>query len=79
MCTFLLFRAFAIVETIESKYAIDHLPHHELYELSPQQLISCEVVTYLDGCDGGVLVIAFDTLVKVRGVMAVSWPLHSIL
>ena len=53
-------RAFAVVETIASAYAIEN---GHLYQLSPQQLISCDYHPNmsLDGCKGGSLKEAFQT------------------
>ena len=53
-------RAFAVVETIASAYAIQS---NHLYQLSPQQLISCDYypTLSLDGCQGGSLKEAFQT------------------
>ena len=58
-------RAFAIVETIASRYAIQY---NHLYELSPQQLISCDFdpAVGLEGCNGGDINVALWELVKVR-------------
>lgn len=58
------YRAFAIVETMASRYAITK---HRLYELSAQQLISCEYdpADELDGCQGGALETAFQVLAQV--------------
>lgn len=56
-------RAFATVETIASRYAIQY---KDLVELSAQQLISCDVIMPdLDGCNGGALLSAFGTVQKV--------------
>ena len=57
-------RAFAIVETIASRYAIQY---GHLYELSPQQLISCYYLPAvgLEGCNGGDIQVALLTLVEV--------------
>ena len=68
-------RAFAIVETIASKYAIQY---NHLYELSPQQLISCDYdPPGLDGCNGGDIYLALSKLVKVSTylivVIKVKW------
>ena len=61
-------RAFAVVETITSRYAIQT---GQLVELSPQQLISCDTWPGLQGCDGGVLEVAFASI-------KVSQPLHGV-
>ena len=60
-----LCRAFAVVETIASAYAIENDGH--LYQLSPQQLISCDYhpSLALDGCRGGSLREAFNTTATV--------------
>ena len=56
-------RAFATVETIASRYAIQY---GHLVELSAQQLISCDVeIPSLDGCRGGALFEAFSTVQNV--------------
>lgn len=58
--------AFAVVETIESRYAIEHPGN--LLVLSPQQLIACDYCDttvpecHLEGCHGGVLSEAFETV-----------------
>ena len=54
-----------MVETLESSYAIQNPGH--LYELSPQQLISCDYnqKLELEGCDGGVIYNAFMTVKDV--------------
>ena len=59
-----LCRAFAVVETIASRYAIQS---KHLYELSPQQLISCDYdpSAGLEGCSGGEICSALSTLVDV--------------
>ena len=59
-----LCRAFAVVETIASRYAIQS---KHLYELSPQQLISCDYdpSVGLEGCSGGEICSALSTLVDV--------------
>lgn len=57
-----------MVETITSRYAIQS---GQLVELSPQQLISCDTAVGLDGCDGGVLQVAFSSI-------TVSLPLHGV-
>ena len=58
-------RAFAIVETIASRYAIQY---KHLYELSPQQLISCDYdpAVGLEGCNGGDIYVALLALAEVR-------------
>lgn len=61
-------RAFAVVETVTSRYAIQS---SQLVELSPQQLISCDQLPELQGCDGGVLEVAFASI-------TVSQPLHDV-
>ena len=50
-----------MVETVASAYAIKS---HHLYQLSPQQLISCDYnpAKSLDGCRGGSLKEAFETI-----------------
>ena len=55
-------RAFATVETIASRYAIQT---GYLLELSAQQLISCDVGDELSGCKGGALLSAFKSTLKV--------------
>lgn len=56
-------RAFATVETIASRFAIQY---KDLLELSAQQLISCDVKSgELNGCSGGTLYAAFETVKKV--------------
>ena len=62
--TYSCHRAFAVVETIASAYAIKS---HRLYQLSPQQLISCDYnpAKSLDGCRGGSLKEAFETIREV--------------
>ena len=59
------------METIASAYAIetDHL-----YQLSPQQLISCDYYPSLslDGCRGGSLKEAFQTIRDVSSVILVA-------
>lgn len=56
-------RAFATVETIASRFAIQY---KSLLELSAQQLISCDVKPgELNGCSGGTLYNAFDTVKQV--------------
>ena len=64
-------RAFAIVETIASRYAIQY---KHLYELSPQQLISCDYdpAMGLDGCNGGDIYVALSTLVEVSTYLIVG-------
>ena len=59
-CLLAIHRAFAVVETIASAYAIET---GHLYQLSPQQLISCDYypTLSLDGCRGGSLKEAFQT------------------
>ena len=59
-------RAFAVVETIESAYAINKKQKLQ-FTLSSQQLISCDqsAVLELDGCKGGVLKTAFESLKNV--------------
>lgn len=61
-------RAFAVVETIASAYAI--VTGH-LYQLSPQQLISCDYypTLSLDGCHGGSLKEAFQTTKDVSSTL----------
>ncbi len=54
-------RAFAVVETIESVYAIEQ-NQTLTFTLSSQQLISCDSSPGLAGCKGGVLKAAFDSL-----------------
>jgi hypothetical protein len=63
-------RAFAVVETIASAYAIET---GHLYQLSPQQLISCDYhpSLSLDGCRGGSLKEAFQTTRDVSPVKRV--------
>lgn len=56
-------RAFATVETIGSRYAIQT---GHLLELSAQQLISCDTGRELDGCNGGALEFAFYSVKYVR-------------
>ena len=56
-------RAFATVETIASRYAIQS---GHLLELSAQQLISCDVGPELDGCSGGALELAFSSVEEVN-------------
>ena len=67
-------RAFAVVETIASAYAIET---GHLYQLSPQQLISCDYnpALSLDGCRGGSLKAAFQTTRDVSSgiITVVSW------
>lgn len=56
-------RAFATVETIASRFAIQY---KDLLELSAQQLISCDVKSgELNGCSGGTLLAAFWTVKEV--------------
>lgn len=59
-------RAFAVVETVESAYAIEQNQTLH-FILSAQQLISCEKTPALglDGCKGGVLANAFGVLRSV--------------
>ena len=54
-------RAFAVVESIASKLAIDG---GKLYQLSSQQLISCDYkpARNLDGCKGGTIQDALSTI-----------------
>ena len=61
-------RAFAVVETVASAYAIKS---HHLYQLSPQQLISCDYKPglSLDGCRGGSLKEAFQTIKDVSWLL----------
>lgn len=65
ICIFI--RAFAIVETIASAYAIEQGQKIQ-FILSAQQLISCDYNPRLnlDGCKGGALMPAFATLRDVR-------------
>lgn len=56
-----IYRAFSVVETIESVYAKQ--TSSTAQPLSPQQLISCD--SNADGCSGGDIVRAMDWLVDV--------------
>jgi cathepsin O len=60
--------AFATVETIASRYAIQT---GHLWELSAQQLISCDTGVDLDGCKGGALEVAFGTI-KYKDIIIVN-------
>ena len=61
--------AHAIVEGLESSYAIQH---GVLYKLSPQQLVDCD--TKDDGCDGGNLTLGEDYCTKHKIVTEDSYP-----
>ena len=51
------------METVGSRYAIQT---GHLLELSAQQLISCDTGVDLNGCKGGALHYAFDSVESVR-------------
>lgn len=70
-------RAFATVETIASRFAIQY---NRLLELSAQQLISCDIEPgELNGCEGGTLYSAFETVKQVSLInlaLYEHWYLH---
>jgi cathepsin O len=68
--------AFATVETIGSRYAIQT---GHLLELSAQQLISCDTGVELDGCKGGALEYAFGSVESesITIVNASTYPFES--
>ena len=62
MSMWLIYRAFSVVETLESAWASAN--QKAPVQLSPQQILSCEykVDIDLDGCAGGILYAAFDVI-----------------
>lgn len=65
--------AFGATEMVESEY---FLQTGTLYELSPQQLTSCD--TYCDGCSGGNAVLGWEYINSVGGqVLASEYPYTS--
>jgi hypothetical protein len=68
------YRAFSAVEEMESMW---HLAGHDLVELSPQQVVSCDKGAGDQGCNGGDTVIAYKYMTKAGLESEASYPYRS--